>query len=191
METQFARELITDLERIQRRSRARASTMWFPLVVFGMLSAASAGVVVAYGGDALGLYWGVSGPAGGVATAVYAVWRGRRVGVETRWGPYVALGVLILAGTCALGAGGALLGRPMVSAVGPSLVVSAGCVCFAYLERSALLGMLAVLLAVLAALLPIGGVDAELATATLAVVYGVTFIGAGLVLLTRGAHRDG
>lgn len=186
METQTARELISDVEGIRRRSRARASTMWFPLVLFGTLSVASAGVVLAYGGDALGLYWWVVGPVAGVATAAHAMWRGRRVGVETRWGPYVALGVTILAGTSAMGAGGALVGWPMMSAVGPSLVVSGGLVLFAYLERSPLLGMLAVLLAVLAVLLPIGGVGAEPAAALLAVVYGVVFVTTGLVLVTRG-----
>jgi hypothetical protein len=184
-DTQGARELIGNVERVRRRSRARSSTMWFPLLVFGAASLVSAGVVLLYGGDALGPYWSVAGPVGGVATAVHAMRRGRSVGVETRWGPYVAVGVMVLAGTLVLGAGGAMTGRPMVSAVGPPLVVSAGYLAFARLERSRLLGWLAIALAALAVLLPLAGAEAELTAAALAVAYGTVFLTTGLVLVHR------
>lgn len=190
MEARVARDLIGDVERARRRSRARASTMWFPLMLFGTLSAVSAGVVVIHGGDALGPYWSVVGPAGGIATAAHAAWRGRRVGVETRWGPYVAVGAMILAGTFAMGAGGALAGRPMMSAVGPPLVVSVGYLFFAHLEGSRLLGALALVLAALAVVLPLAGAGPEPTAATLAAVHGAVFAATGLVLLVRGERRD-
>jgi len=186
---QDARHLIIDVERVRRRSRARASTMWFPLLLFGTASLVSAGVVVLYGGDALGPFWTVVGPAGGVITAVHAQRRSRRIGVETHWVPYVAVGVLVLAGTCALGAGGAALGRPMLSAVGPSLVVCAGHLLYARMERSRLLGGLALALAAFAVLLPAAGVAAEPAAATLAAVYGAASLAAGLVLVDRERRR--
>jgi ABC-type polysaccharide/polyol phosphate export permease len=188
-ETQVARQLIGDVERVRRRSRARASTMWFPLLFFGVASLASAGVVVTYGGDALGPYWMVVGPSVGVATAIHALRRGRRVGVETRWVPYVAVGVMVLAGTAALGAGGAMTGRPMLSAVGPSLVVCAGYLLYAWLERSRLLGGLALALAALAVLMPLAGVRAEPTAAILAAVYGAVFLAAGVALVDRERQR--
>lgn len=189
MDTRVARELIDDIERVRHRSRARASTMWFPLVLFGVLSVLSAGIVVVYGGEALGPYWSAAGPAGGVATAAHAIWRGRRVGVETRWGPYAAVSVMVLVGTFATGTGGALMDRPMISAVGPSLVVSVGYLFFARLEHSGLLGGLAFALAALALALPLAGAEAEPAAATLAAVYGVVCLTTGLVLVVRERRR--
>ena len=184
-ENAHARELIGEIDRMRHRARARASVMWFPLVLFGMLSVASAFVSARYGGQALGPYWMVAGPAGGVATAVAAYRRGRRVGVSVPGVPYLAVAVFILVGASAAGWAGDALGEHALSAVGPPIVVSIGYLLFARLERSRPLTWTAVGLAALAVGLLATGIEPEPMAVILALVYGATFIATGLFLWGR------
>lgn len=180
-----AHELVGELARVRDRSRASASVMWFPLLLFGVLSVLSAPVVAWFGGAALGAFWLVAGPAGGVATGVVSVRRGKRVGAEVPAGPYIAVAVLILAGALVAGWVGYALGEHLISAAGPPLAISAGYLLFARIERNRALGWTAAgLAALVVALLPTG-IGPEPLAAVLAVVYGAVFFATGVVLWGR------
>jgi nitrate reductase NapE component len=180
-----AHELVGELARVRDRSRASASMMWFPLLLFGALSLLSAPVVGWFGGAALGMFWLVAGPAGGVATGVVSARRGRRVGAEVPAGPYLAVAVLILAGALVAGWAGDALGEHMISAAGPPLAISAGYLLFARIERSRALGWTAGGLAALTVALLPTGIGPEPLAAVLAVAYGAVFLATGVVLWGR------
>lgn len=180
-----AEESISELDRIRSQARSSASVMWFPLLLFGALSVASALVMARFGGSALGPYWAVAGPVGGVATGIAAARRGRRVGAEVPAGPYVAVAALILVGASLAGWAGDALGERVVSAAGPPLVVSAGYLLFARIERSRPLAWTAAGLAALTVALLATGIGPEPLAAILAMGYGAVFIATGLVLWGR------
>ena len=180
------RKLIGEVDRVRRNTRARASVMWFPLLLFGVLTLVSALVIGWYGGQALGPYWMVAGPAGGVATGIVAWRRGSRVGAVVPAGPYLVVAVFILVGASIAGWAGDALGVHLLSAAGPSLVVSFGYLLFARLERSrALTGVAAGLMVATVAMLSTR-IAPEPMAATLAVIHGTVFVATGLAL--RG-HR--
>lgn len=186
-EQAYASDVIDEIGEVRRRTRARASVMWFPLVLFGVLTLASAAVVARYGGAALGPYWMVAGPAGGVATGIASWRRGTRVGVAVPVGPYLAVATLILAGASLAGWAGDALGRHTISAAGPSLVVAVGYLLFARLERSHLLGWTAAGLLALTVAVIATGIEPEPMAVTLAILHGTTLLATGLVL--RGRRR--
>jgi hypothetical protein len=185
-EKAYAYELIGEVHRVRRRTRARASVMWFPLLLFGALSLVSALVVVRYGGRALGPYWMVAGPAGGIATAIASWRRGSRLGVSVPGAPYAAAAAFILVGASLAGWAGDALGKHLISAAGPSLVVSMGYLLFARLERSPALTGVAAGLAVLTVGVLATGIGPESMAAILAVIHGAVFVATGLILL---GHR--
>jgi hypothetical protein len=178
-----ANELIVEVDRVRRQTRARASVMWFPLLLFGALTLVSAVVVARYGGPALGPYWIVAGPTGGIATGIVAWRRGSRVGAVVPSGPYLAVAGFVLTGASLLGWAGDAMGAQVVSAVGPSLVVAIGYLLFARLERSRALTLVAVGLAVLTVATLATGLEPERLVATLAVLHGAVFVATGLYLL--------
>ena len=179
-----ARQTLHELRRIRRETRAALDSLWFPLVVFGALTLVSSVVFTVAGPQAFGgLYWPVAGVAGGAVTAWYYSRREGSIGVGAAAAPHAATGAAILIGTLGLGWGGALLGLPIVSAAGPSLVVAAGFLAFAYLERSAALAGIAVGLATMTLTLVAVGLDASRLTAVGTATYGAAFLVTGL------AHR--
>jgi hypothetical protein len=179
----YAHELIGEVDRVRRHARARASVMWFPLLLFGALTLVSALVAAWYGGRALGPYWMVAGPVGGVATGIVAWRRGSRVGAVVPGGPYIAVAVFILAGASIAGWAGGTLGDHRLSAIGPPLVVSVGYLLFARLERSRTLTGVAVGLAVVTVGMLATGLDPQQLAAALAVLHGAVFVATGLYLL--------
>ena len=185
MQAQEASEALQFIERLQRRTRATLRVVWFPLVVFGALFLAGAPLVWLTSGPAVGAYWAVAGTAGGVMVGRYYQGRERELGLEGPWVPYFITGLGIMAGCFAAVALGKAVDSEMTVAVGPCVVVSAGYVVFAVLDRSAALGGVAVALAAVSLGLAASGLEPRQVGATLAVIYGGAFLATGLVYRWR------
>ena len=184
-----ARELMEEIERRRRQTRADPGGFWFPLVLFGVITLLSAVVAWRFGPERLGLFWIVAGPAGGIVTGIHYCRHQLQVGVEGNGAPYVITGVGILVGASSLGWLGDALGEHMVSVVGPCLVVSAGYAVFSRLERSIGLAVVAVVLAVLAGAVAITGVEPDRAAVILALASGAVFLATGLAYRLGRAER--
>ncbi len=177
-----AEELLDEVTRVRRTTRSALHGLWFPLVLFGVLSCVSAVVSWRLGGDSLGVYWAVAAPLGSGLTGLFYHRQEQRVGLEVpvrRWLPGV---VIILVGAFSTGLLGGALGAEMVSAVGPPLFVSLGYLFFARMERSVPLAIVAAALAALAMALAFSGGSADLLATVLAAAYGIAFVGTGLAL---------
>lgn len=190
MQQQDAVELLDSLARVRRKTRLSISALWFPLVVFGALSLASALVSWRISAAALGAYWLVAAPVGSLATSLFYRQRERRVGLEMPAGPTVLAVAVIVVGAFGSGALGGVLGAETLSAVGPPLSVSAGYLLFARLERSRPLGAVAAALAATAVGVAVAGTEPDDAATLLAVVYGLAFLLTGLAYRVRRAGRS-
>lgn len=183
MEQREALTLLGEVERVRRRTRAEIGALWFPLVVFGALSLFSAPLNEVE----LAIYWAVAAPIGVVLVSFFYYRRERSLGVESRLLPTaVAIGVIIV-GTAVTGSLGGILGFEMVSAVGPSLAVSAGLLMFARIEHSPPLAGVALGMAALAVALAAMGAAPDMVASLLAATGGAAavLLGLGYRLLGR------
>lgn len=188
MQTQQAAQTLQQIAEIRRATRGKLKSLWFPLVLWGSLTLGSLVAVAAFAdgvpGAGLGLYWAIAGPAGGVATGSYYQRREQRLGLQSAPTPYVLTGIGIFLGAFAAGAGGAALGSKMLSALGPLLVVSAGWLVFAWLDRSSVVAALALGLAAAAVAVWESGMQASDAALVGSLLYGGSFIAVGLCYLS-------
>jgi hypothetical protein len=185
MQAQEASEALQLIERLQRRTRASLRVVWFPLVVFGSLFLASAPLAWLGSGPAVGVYWALAGTAGGVTVGRYYQRRERELGLEGPWFPYLITGLGIMVGCFAVVALGKALDSEMTVAVGPCLIVSAGYLVFAVLDRSATLGGVAAGLGAVSLALAASGWEPREVGAMLAVIYGGAFVATGLACRWR------
>ena len=147
MERANVEQLIGDVEEQRHRARKALGVYWFPLVVFGGFALIAALTLQLGAPPAILAMWIVAGPAGIVATAVYYGRRSHRIGLSAPPLPFIVTGVLIGVGASLLG----WLGRDTpVGYAGPMLVIGAGYLVFAWLQRSQLAGAFALLLLVAA-----------------------------------------
>ena len=189
MEARHAADTLRHVQRLRRRTRATLASVWFPLALFGALTLASAAVVWTAWGPAVGAYWAAAGPLGGAGTAAYYRGRERALGLEGPWVPHAVTAVGIIAG-CFLAAGlGQALDSEATIAVAPALVVSAGYLAFAWLDRSPVLAAVATALAGAVAALSAASLEPRELATTVAVLYGATFLATGLAC--RGIERRG
>jgi hypothetical protein len=159
--------------------------MWFPLLLFGVLSLASVPVTLTYGLRGQGLFWAVAGPVGGALTAVFYALAGRRIGFEMSGRPYLlAIGV-ILAGAAASGMVGGIERWPTLSVAGPPLAVCAGLLLIARHRRSVSLAWLAGLVGAVDVALLASGTGSRRTAILLGLAYGVPAILLGLAELRR------
>lgn len=161
--------------------------MWFPLLLFGALTWLSVPVFAWGDGPALAVYWAVAGPVGGVATGYFYL-RRQSVGLEVAGAPFVVVAVAILVGTMLAGWIGSSTGQLAVAAAGPPLVVSAGYLGFAWLDRSRWLAAVAIALAAVMAVLLVVGVPSDVLTMVGAALYGGAFVVTGTLCLLREAR---
>lgn len=145
----------------------------------------SASVVALAGGEALAVYWPIVGTADGVLTGWHYHRHQRRTGVEGPAAPYIVIAASVLVGATLVGWMGSGADSQLAAAVGPALVVAAGYLAFAWLERSPTLAALASVLAALALVLAFSGIDGEPATVILALATGVASVGIGLACRLR------
>jgi hypothetical protein len=163
------------VELVRARTRSAVNALWFPSIVFGGLTMASAVVAFLWGGEALGWYWPPAALLGAGVTSWFFHVRERDMGLSSRATPYLITAALMLVAAMGFGA----FGTQAVQVVGPPLVVSAGCLVFAGLSRSRWLAAVAVGLAAVALVL---GWLLRLPSAVWVVplVYGSAFVIAGI-----------
>lgn len=182
---QDAVALLADTHSIRDRTRASMQALWFPLVLFGLLSLASAGVSWRSGGEALGIFWLIAAPVGIVATSIYYRRSEHRIGLETPVLPAVVGVAVIIIGCFGTGFLGGALDAPRLSAAGPPLAISAGYLIFAWVNRRAWLAATAFALAALDVALVAAGASADTMATVLSAAYGTAFLVIGLVELVR------
>ena len=164
---------LREVDEVRLRTRAAVHPVWFPMLLFGVLGLLSTPFLLVGDGLGAGLFWLVAGPVGGAATARHYRNRALSVGAGMRGGAYMAIGAAIFV---AAWVGGAV----SESAVPPMLVVAAGYLGFARLDKSwpvaGVAAALAVAAAVVAVTEPTGG------DVLLTVAFGAAFTVTGLVL---------
>lgn len=172
-------ELVSTLKQVEdvrRQTRAAVHPAWFPLVLFGTFSLASAPFCAIGDGHGVGLFWAVAGPVGGILTARHYRNRALATGAGMRGGPYwaVAAGIFV----AAFLAGSSSSSR--VQSAGPMVAVALGYLAFARLERSRAIAAVSGLLAAVA--LAVGIADVGHSCVVLSLTFGVVFTGTGLAL---------
>jgi hypothetical protein len=180
MDAKTARETLRYADGARRRARRDVGIAWFPLALFGTLTLAS--IAVARPASSAQTYWLIAGPLGGVAVAVYAYRRRSALGIEGRalWYVVTAAALMVAALGSAWLAGP--IGLPWLVRFGPPLVVAAGYIAFAWIERNLVVAIVAAGLLVVTgamALLKLSSADAGIA---LTLLYGVAFVATGLAL---------
>ncbi len=140
---QEAVEVLRHLEDVQARTRRAVQAFWFPLVLFGALTLASVPVAFLDDGPAVAVFWAVAGPLGGAAVAWHYRRSERHVGAGRSGGLYVATAIGLLGAAFLLPAVTTGDLQDVVSA----FAVAAAYLVFAWLDRSAVLAVLAAMLA--------------------------------------------
>jgi hypothetical protein len=187
MRPEEATRALREVDALRRRTLSQRRSIWFPLVLFGVLSLGAAVACEAAGDHAVALYWALAGPAGGIATGAYAYRRSLRVGVAASPLPYLATAVAIVVGASLAGA----LSTGSARATAPYLVVALGFLVFAWLDRhpvaafAALVGLIAAVAVV--------ATDPEHGCAILSATFGLAFAATGLALrrAEAGPARSG
>jgi hypothetical protein len=159
--------------------------------VFGSLTLGSTAVIVLAGAPALAIYWSVAAPLGAIFTARYYHQREHALGLEARAAPYMATAIGMMVGCFLAGALGDALVSSVMAVVGPSLVVSAGYLVFAYLDGSPPLAGVAIALAAGALALQATDLGAEPVGVVLALGYGGASVALGVAYRTAESHGRG
>ena len=140
MQPEQAAGTLREMEALRHRTRSSLGTIWAMCVVFGIAMMGGAIVDHYFGGMASTGFWAVLGPVGGTLAASHYRRQERRLGVETRVGPYLTTAIAMIVGTVGAVALGTALGSPTLAAVGALVVVAAGYLVFARLSHSRVLG---------------------------------------------------
>ncbi len=189
MEYQLAAETVDRVQHVRRSARWDLRAFWFPLVLFGFITIVGGAVVAGAGSEALDLYWPVLGTVGGVLTGWYYHRREHVLGLKGPSAPDVATAVAMMVGAMLAGVLGSQYGSGLAGAVGPTMVVAAGYLVFARLERSAVLVALAAVMLALAVGVASRGMDPEPATVVLALTTGTASLLTGLAHRPRTGQR--
>lgn len=187
MDHHDATTLLDEVEGVRRRVRLDLGGLSFPLLLFGVLLLGGAVTVIAVSGLALALFWAVAGPAGGAATAVYFYRRARSEGIEPDGVPPMVIGLGIIGGSFLVYALGLRVDETFAAAT-PFMVVAAGYMVFARLERELRFAGVALGLGLSATALGLSALTPVAVSATLSVAYGVSFILYGFTF--RRSTRD-
>jgi hypothetical protein len=147
MERANAEQLIGEVEDQRSRARKALGGYWFPLVLFGGIALVAALSLELGARERALALWIVAAPAGIVATSIYYGRRAHRIGLGAPLLPFILTGLGIAVGASLLG----WLGRgTSIGYAGPMLVIGAGYLVFARLQRSRLAGVFAFMLVVAA-----------------------------------------
>ncbi|MFN2502852.1 MAG: hypothetical protein ABR540_01215 [Acidimicrobiales bacterium] len=184
MNKQEAADTLRHLESVQDQTRGELQAFWFPLVVFGALTLASAPFGLTGSGGAVGLFWAFAGPAGGAAVGWYYHSREQRLGVARSAVPYVITAAALLVAAFVLPA----LTRGDLREVVSCFAVAAAYLVFARLDRSVALAAVALVLAAVPAIALATGVERP--GVVTAVISGAIFLATGLVFRRQAAHSE-
>ncbi|MEA2826478.1 MAG: hypothetical protein QOG43_917 [Actinomycetota bacterium] len=152
---QDAANLLRHVESVRSQTRSLLRAFWFPLVVFGAITLASALVQWAWPGAAVGLFWALAGPVGGVTVGRFYQSRQLRLGLSRPARPYILTAIGIFVGAFAL----PILTHGDLQEVVSTFAVAAGYLAFAWLERTGWLVLLALLMAAIPLVVLAAGVD--------------------------------
>ncbi|HVF14555.1 MAG TPA: hypothetical protein VM942_08145 [Acidimicrobiales bacterium] len=152
---QDAADVLQHVESVRHQTRSLLQAFWFPLVVFGALTLASALVQWVWAGPVVGLYWAVAGVLGGLVVGLYYRSRELRLGLTTSATPYMLTAVGLMAGAFLLPA----ITSGDLQQVSSTFAVAAGYLVFAGLDRSRTLAGLAVVMVIVPILVLASGVD--------------------------------
>ena len=145
MERSDITHTLEEIEGLRRNTRRELQSFWFPMVLFGALTLVAGPLCLIGDGDALGLYWALAGPTGGVAIGVYYVRREAALGLGRAAAPYIIVAGGLMAGAFLLPAFTSGDLQEVVS----YFAVAAGYLGFAWIEREArIAGIAAVIAAV-------------------------------------------
>ena len=150
---QDAEALLSQVEGVQRKTREDANPVWFPLILFGILSLASAPFGFIEDGKGLGFFWIIAGPAGSALTGWYMTRHDRRLGLhKPGWAQLITAAALIITAFAVVDEG---IGHDseVLTATGPFFVVAAAYAVFAWLSRSALVARLSATMLLIAIVL--------------------------------------
>lgn len=173
-----ARENLAFSEQARKRARDDIGRPWVALVVLASLSVASLSLA-ADASAPTSLFWVIAGPMGAGVIALYSYRRNRAGGIDSSPVAYVAitLGLLIL--SYAVGTFAFALHVPALGRVGPALVVAAGYLLLARIERSWMVATVAIALVAVAVAVVGFDLSSQQSKALLFVLYGVTFLTVG------------
>jgi hypothetical protein len=178
MNVNEARESLAFSNYARRRAREDMARPWLPLVLLGSLSVASLSLTDAAAGPTV-LFWVFVGPLAAGAIALSAYRRNRSRGIDTSPAAYVAitLGLIILSYAAAKIAFAFQI--PMFGRGGPALIVAAGYLALAWVERSWMVAAVSLaLVAVTVAIVGLG-LDPQESKALMFALYGVAFLAVG------------
>jgi hypothetical protein len=188
MNAEEVRESLAFSEYARKRARDDMARPWLALVLLGSLSVASLSLTEAAAVTPTGLFWVFAGPLGAGAITLYAYRRNRSSGIESSPVAYVAitLGLIVLSYAAARIA--FAFGIPAFGRGGPALVVAAGYVALAWIERSWIVA--AVSLALVAVTVVIIGLDltGQQSKALMFGLYGLALLAIGFNL-RLGRHQ--
>lgn len=153
-------ELLKEMAALRRRTRADRHGYWFPLVLFGVLTVAAAPLYVArrvpgpvYDGEGIlvpgpvyefqastgriGRYWLAALIIGGLLTVWWYRRRGRRIGPQSAGAVAVVTAAVAVAAVAVLGFTPiAWIGWPLDRGYGATLIIAAGLIALARVDRS-------------------------------------------------------
>ncbi len=176
MDAGQARESLLFADNARHRARRDVGLSWLPILLY--VAFAVVGIALPrYGGQGQFL-WVVGAPIVAGLAALYAYRYGRDRGIEGRPLAWVVIPFGLLTLAFALGALAFRLGQPGIARFLPSLVVAAGYLAFAYVERNLIIAAAGagVLLATFGMVMFKG--DPELSQAVLALVYLLALLAA-------------
>lgn len=171
-----ARDSLIFADNARHRARRDVGLSWLPILLY-VAFAVVAIALPRYAGQGQFL-WVVAAPLIAGLAALYAYRQGREQGIEGRPLAWVVIPFGLLALAFALGTLAFRFGQPGIARFLPSLVVAAGYLVFAYLERNLIIAAAGaiVLLATYGMVMFKG--DPELSQAVLALVYLVAILAA-------------
>lgn len=172
-------QTIEAIDELRRDTRRALQSFWFPLALFGALTLLSAPFCAIADGRAVGLFWALAGPAGGIATSLHYARRETALGLSRPAAPYIVVAVGLMAGAFVLPA----LTTGDLQDVVSYFAVAAGYLGFAWIERDGrIAGIAAFIAAVPLVMLAVAPGSACLVTA----------VATGSVLVASGRwfHRS-
>ncbi len=190
MDVREAQDALGYAAAVRRRARSDATAMWLPMVLFGTLTLAS--VVVARRASEFQSLWLMAGPLGGLIIGIFAYRRGRERGIEGPSLRYVVAAVeLMLLALATAWITSALVGgydATWQTRFGPAIVIAAGYLAFAWLERN--IAVAAVAVALIASIIVMAAIRPPhpWTDAMLTVLCGVALIASGIGLRTKGTR---
>jgi hypothetical protein len=151
---QDAADVLRHVESVRRQTRDLLRAFWFPLVVFGVITLVSASVQWAWPGPAVGLFWAVTAPVGGMVVGRFYRTRELRLGLSNPPRPYILTAAGIFVGAFVL----PIVTHGDLQEVVSTFAVAAGYLAFAWLERTGWLVALALLMAAVPVVVLVTGV---------------------------------